>query len=128
MPITDFWGDGAFDTWNTYQTLMAYGVTGFHIPPRRDAVIHMHKNNKRIPYPRDENLRAIRATTRSQWKEVSGYHTRSLVENLMFRYKTTFGDHMSFRNTESQTNEVTVKCNILNTFHFLGVPESYAVT
>jgi IS5 family transposase len=126
--ITDFYGDGAFDTWETYHSLLAWGVTGFHIPPRTGAVIHMHANNNRIPYPRDENLRAIRKTTRKQWKKTSGYHTRSLVENLMFRYKTIFGDHMSFRDVNRQRSEVMTKCNILNTFHFLGVPESCVVT
>jgi hypothetical protein len=126
--ITDFYGDGAYDTWEVYQTLIAWGITGFHIPPRTGAVIQMHGNNNRIPYPRDVNLRAIRKSTRKQWKETSGYHTRSLVENLMFRYKTIFGDHMSFRSDTRQRNEVLTKCNILNTFHFLGVPESYVVT
>ncbi|MCX6703608.1 MAG: IS5 family transposase, partial [Candidatus Zambryskibacteria bacterium] len=124
-PITDFYGDGAFDTWNVYHTLMAHGVTGFHVPPQKNAVIHMHANNKHTPYPRDVNLRAIRTSTRKQWKQNSGYHTRSLAETCMFRYKTTFGHHMSFRTDESQRNEVVIKCNILNTFHFLGTPESY---
>jgi hypothetical protein len=126
--ITDFYGDGAYDTWNVYQTLMAWGITGFHIPPRIGAVIQMHGNNNRIPYPRDENVRAICKSTKKQWKENSGYHTRSLGETVMFRYKTIFGDHMSFRSDKRQKNEVITKCNILNIFHSLGVPESYVVT
>jgi Transposase DDE domain len=127
-PITDFYGDGAYDTYGVYQSLLSRGVTGFHIPPQKLAKIKVHGNMKRTSYPRDENLRAIRKTSRKRWKNESGYHTRSLGETIMFRYKTTFGDHMSFRTEESQKNEVMVKCNILNTFHFLGVPESYMVT
>jgi Transposase DDE domain len=127
-PITDFYGDGAYDTYSVYQALLSREVNGFHIPPQKLAKIKVHGNMKRIPYPRDENLRAIRKSTRKKWKEESGYHTRSLGETVMFRYKTTFGDHMSFRTNESQRNEVLTKCNILNVFHFLGVPESYVVT
>lgn len=126
--VTDFYGDGAYDTYGVYQSLLARGVTGFHIPPQKNAVIQIHGNAKRVPYPRDENLRAIRKSTRKRWKEASGYHLRSLGETVMFRYKTIFGEHMSYRTEERQRNEVLVKCNILNTFHFLGVPESYAVT
>lgn len=126
--ITDFFGDGAYDTYSVYQALLSRGVTGYHIPPQKFAKIQVHGNMKRSPYPRDENLRAIRKTSREKWKKESGYHTRSLGETVMFRYKTTFGDHMSFRTNERQKNEVVTKCNILNTFHFLGVPESYMVT
>ena len=125
--LTDFYGDGAYDTWGTYHSLLAHGVTGFHIPPQKNAKIHMHGNTKKPPYPRDENLRAIRKSTRKRWKETSGYHTRSLGETIMYRYKTTFGGHMSFRTDKRQKNEVIVKCNVLNTFHFLGAPESYVV-
>lgn len=126
--ITDFYGDGAFDAYSVYHTLIDRGVSGFHIPPQKNAVIQVHGNSKRMPYPRDENLRSIRRSTRKQWKEASGYHTRSLGETVMYRYKTTFGDRMTFRTTTSQTTEALVKCAILNIFHFLGAPESYLVT
>lgn len=127
-PITDFYGDGAYDTYSVYQTLLSRGTTGFHIPPQKNAVIKIHGNAKRKPYPRDENLRMIRKSTRKKWKEASGYHTRSLGETIMYRYKTTFGDHMSFRTDNRQRNEVLIKCNILNAFHFLGTPDSYPAT
>ena len=123
-PITDFYGDGAYDTYSVYETLLSRGTTGFHIPPQKNAIIKIHGNAKTERYPRDENLRAIRKSSRKKWKEKSGYHTRSLGETVMYRYKTTFGDHMSFRTDNSQKNEVLIKCNILNTFHFLGTPNS----
>ena len=87
----------------------------------------IHGNIKAPPYPRDENLRSIRKSTRKLWKQRSGYHIRSRGETIMYRLKTTFGQHLSFRNHESQCNEVMVKCNILNTFHSLGIPECYVV-
>lgn len=127
-PINDFYGDGAYDTYSVYQSLLSRDVTGFHIPPKKDAIIKIHGNTKGPPYPRDENLRAIRRSTRKRWKETSGYHVRSLAETAMFRYKTTFGEHMIFRTDGSQRNEVVTKCNVLNIFHLLGTPDSYAVT
>lgn len=91
--ITDFYGDGAYDTWDVYHSLMARGVTGFHIPPQKNAVIHMHGNNKRPPYPRDENLRAIRdqrgndgrrhpATISDLWEKQPCFVTREPLENI----------------------------------------------
>lgn len=125
--VNDFYGDGAYDTFGVYQALLSRNVTGFHIPPKVNAKIQVHGNFKRKPYPRDENLRAIRKSTRKKWKQNSGYHIRSLGETIMYRYKTIFGQHLSFRREEQQQNEILTKCNILNIFHNLGVPESYAV-
>lgn len=51
--ITNFYGDGAYDTSNVYWSLIHKGVTGFHIPPRKDAKIQLHGNTKRPPWPRD---------------------------------------------------------------------------
>jgi hypothetical protein len=122
--ITDFYGDGAYDTLGIYSLLQAKGVSGYHIPPQVNAKIQIHGNTKGVPYPRDVNLRAIRKSTRKRWKQDSGYHTRSLGENVMFRYKTIFGEHLSFRTHASQTNEVLIKVNLLNAFLALGMPQS----
>jgi IS5 family transposase len=119
--ITDFYGDGAYDAYTVYQSLLSRGVTGFHIPPQRNAKIQIHGNTKTKPYPRDTNLRAIRKSTRKKWKKDSGYHTRSLGETVMYRFKNTFGQHLSFRKDASQTNEVLIKANILNRFLGLSV-------
>ena len=125
--ISDFYGDGAFDTTGTYSQLQTRKVTGCHIPPRYDAKIKFHGNLQKPPYPRDENLRAIRNSTRKKWKQESGYHTRSLIETTMYRYKTLFGQQLSFRTDNNQRAEVMVKCNILNTFTHLCVLDSYKV-
>ena len=127
-PITDFYGDGAYDSRSIYKQLQTRGVQGFHIPPQTNAKIWIHGNKEGDPHPRDENLRAIRKSTRKKWKEESGYHTRSLGETIMYRYKTTFGQHLSFRKESSQNTEIINKCNILNVFHHLGTPSSYKVT
>lgn len=125
--INDFYGDGGYDKRNVYQALLNRNIKNFHIPPQKNAKIFIHRNVKAPPHPRDENLRQIRKTTRAQWKRESGYHIRSLVENTMYRFKTSFGEHLSSRKERSQHNEVLVKCNILNKFYSLGMTESYLV-
>jgi len=127
-PIDGFWGDGAYDGSPVYMSLVAHGISGIHIPPKKNARIRFRKGLLSPPYVRDENIRAIRKQGRDKWKRDSGYHTRSLVENTMYRYKTAFGERISFRNKDSQHAEVRVRCNILNIFHSLGMPESYVAT
>lgn len=125
--IENFRADGAYDGAPVYMSLVGRGVKNICIPPRKYARIRIHGNDSSPPYARDENLRAIQKTSRARWKIESGYHKRSLVENTMFRFKTIMGDRLSFRRKENQATEALVKCNILNQFHFLGMPESYAV-
>ena len=126
--ITDFYGDGAYDTNGVYWALRNRDVRGFHIPPQKNAKIKVHGNRKLPPWPRDENLRAIRKTSRTRWKQTSGYHIRSLGENAMFRFKTIFGGHLSFRTNNAQKNEVITKANLLNAFYSLGMPLSVPVS
>ena len=123
-PIQGFWGDGAYDAAPVYMALAAHRVKDVHIPPHKNARIRKHGNAKGPPLVRDEHIRSIREKGRKRWKQESGYHTRSLAETNMFRYKTTFGDRMSFRNRKSQATEAVIKCTILNRFYTLGMPES----
>jgi len=127
-PVTDFWGDGAYDASPVYMSLAAHAIPGVHIPPHKNARAKFEVNELSPPYTRDLNIRAIQESTREEWKHSSGYHVRSLVETVMYRYKTAFGERISFKNKASQHTEVLVKCNILNTFHSLGMPESYVVS
>jgi IS5 family transposase len=125
--VTDFYGDGAYDTTPIYMFLDAHDIHTVHIPPRKDAKIRQHGNLKRPPLPRDENLRQIRRTSRKRWKHDSGYHTRSLGETVMYRFKTIFGDTLSTRTEQSHTNDVYLKAKILNTFTYMGMPDGVMV-
>jgi hypothetical protein len=127
-PIEHFAGDGAYDTRSVYDALIDRSVNTIRIPPQKNAKIWQHGNSSKIPHPRDENLRAIRRTTRTRWKQDSGYHQRSLSENTMFRLKTIFGGSLRFRCNESQTNEVLMRANILNAFFALGMPQTSVVS
>ena len=62
---------------------------------------------------------------RKRWKQEMDYHTRSISETAMFRFKTICGDTLSSRLIETQQTEVDIKINIINQFTKLGMPESY---
>lgn len=117
-------GDGAYDKMNVYEAGRKRGFTKYLIPPQKNAKIKIHGNSKREPkHPRDENLRSIRKSSLKLWKEKSGYHIRSLVETVMFRFKTIFGDKINARKFANQITEFKIKARMLNIFHQLGMPE-----
>ena len=126
--IDAFYGDGAYDQRKVYDACREKEVSIFAIPPQKNAKIWQHGNCKIPPHPRDENLRAIRKSTKNSWKEKIGYHTRSLVETTMFRYKRTFGHDMEARNKENQQTEIYLKSRILNKMWQLGMPETVSAT
>lgn len=119
--------DGAYDKRMMYQACKDQRVSRILIPPRKDAKIWVHGNRLGEKHPRDENLRAIRTTTRKRWKQESGYHTRSKVETTMFRTKTIFGEKLMARSIENQITEVSLMTKALNLMLYNGMPESYAV-
>lgn len=120
--------DGAYDKRKVYDALNAHSPkVEILIPPRKNAHIWQHGNSKAEHLKRDENLRYIRKHGRSQWKEDSGYHIRSLAETIMFRLKTIFGDRLSARLLETQTTQALIHCLALNRMTYLGMPESYLV-
>ena len=125
--IDAFAGDGAYDTRDVYDLCRERKVLRILIPPKKNARIWQHGNSSSPPHPRDENLRAIRKTSRNRWKEKAGYHVRSLVETFMFRYKTIFRDRLDARNMARQKTETLVKSSILNRMLKLGMPDSYAI-
>jgi DDE family transposase len=124
--IASVTGDGAYDTRNCYEAINDKRARAI-IPPRRGAKIWRHGNAKAERHARDENLRDVRKKGRAAWKRDSGYHTRSLAETGMFRFKTIFGVTLGARLFESQAAEVFIKCAALNTMARLGLPDSYVV-
>jgi hypothetical protein len=127
-PIDRFAGDGSYDKRKVYNTLNQRAPNAeVLIPPRKNARIWQHGNTKAERLKRDENLRSIRKTGRSAWKQASGYHIRSLAETAMFRLKTIFGDHLSARLMETQQTQAMIRCAALNRMTHLGMPQSYKV-
>lgn len=122
-PIDKVIADGAYDSFSNFECIEAIDAEPV-VPTRSDAKISQHGNKRGKRIARDEVVRAIKKTTLKRWKQDNSYHTRSLVETAMFRFKTIFGGALSARNFDSQLAEVIEKCSILNIFTSLGMPLS----
>ena len=124
----DILGDGAYDTVDCREAVYDLGGRQV-IPPDENA-----KEQKRGQIPalkeRDEAIRRIQelgSEGRSLWKKEVGYHRRSRVETLMFRYKTVLGERLTARREWTQATEVSIKLDALNRMTELGTPQSYKV-
>lgn len=111
--------DGAYDTVGTHAAIAERGAKAT-IPPREGAVPWGED------HPRDAILAEIAAKGRSGWKKDSGYHRRSLAENMMYRLKQ-LGERLFSRTFERQVNEAHVRAAIINQFTYLGMPDSVRV-
>jgi hypothetical protein len=121
--VGKFSGDGAYDKWKVYDTLLERDGIVPVIPPRRDAKNKQHGNSKLPPLARDVAIRGIRKLGRSEWKRQVGYHRRALAETAMFRMKTLFGAALKNRSGEGQKTEARLRSKILNHFTRLGMPK-----
>jgi Transposase DDE domain len=108
--------DGAYDTERTHAAI-AEREARATIPPREGAVLWGND------HPRDAILAEIEAKGRAGWKEDSGYHRRSLAENMMYRLKQ-LGDRLFSREFDRQVAESHVRVAIINQFTYLGMPNS----
>jgi len=126
-PVASVSADGAYDTAAVYEAAQMKGegrAVRVLIPPGRDAQL--------APRPsaaleeRNRNILSIQLGRR-EWHTLSGYSTRSLVENTMYRYKTIIGRRMRSRTFDGQRVEVQLARKILNTMTLMGMPDSYRV-
>jgi hypothetical protein len=108
--------DGAYDTAGTHAAIRQREAK-VTIPPRHDAVRWGND------HPRDAILAEIEAKGRAGWKEASGYHRRSIAENMMYRLKQ-LGDRLFSRAFDRQVAESHVRAAIINQFTYLGMPKS----
>ncbi len=153
IEIQRFFGDGAYDTTDTYNICKQRQIQPI-IPPQINAKAQkrlmksgkMNDNFDVAKIPRDQAIERIAVLTkefqeknkseyltesiekaRKQWKIEAGYHKRSLVEVTMFRIKKTFGDKLLSRSFENQKVEMAIKTNILNKFTSLGMPQTVKI-
>jgi hypothetical protein len=120
--------DGAYDTEGVYEAAHAHGegqAVSVLIPPRRDAQLSPRPSAASME--RNRTIRSIRRLGRREWHKRSGYSTRSMVENAIYRYKTIIGRGMKSRTLAGQRVEVQLACRVLNTMTRLGMPDSYRV-
>jgi hypothetical protein len=123
-----FYADGAYDTEGTYEAAHTQGQ-GRHVR----VVISPRRGARLSPTPsvalreRNRNIRSIRRLGRREWHKRSGFSKRSMVENVIYRYKTIIGRGMRSRTLAGQQLEVRLACKVLNTMTSLGMPDSYRV-
>lgn len=128
-PLECILGNGAYDCNDNYQLARSLS-TRFIAPPSKNATLHMDidKHTKKlidIPGWEDRNkvVREIKYHGGiDAWKDRSGYHQRSLVENAFFRLKNTFGDKMMNRTEANRKIEQYLRVMILNKFTTYGLP------
>ena len=108
--------DGAYDTEGTHAAIRQREAKAT-IPPRHDAVPWGND------HPRDALLAEIETKGRAGWKDESGYHRRSIAENMMYRLKQ-LGDRLFSREFDRQVAESHVRAAIINQFTYLGMPNS----
>ena len=111
--------DGAYDSHGCHAAIAERDARAT-IPPRDGAVTWGDD------HPRDVILQEIEAKGLDGWKNESGYHRRSIAENMMYRLKQ-LGDSLYSRTFERQVNEAHVRAAIINTFTYLGMPQSVRV-
>ena len=124
--IQSIMADGAYESFENYEEIYSIGANPI-IPPKKNAKIKQHGNSKSKPLKRDQIVRDIRKLGRSLWKELTGYHKRSLVETAMYRIKVMFGDKLKSRKFQTQTTELIAKSNMLNRMTGLGMPISKCI-
>ena len=104
-------GDGTYDTKAARAAIAGRGALAL-IPPAQDA---MHwPASQAGAQERNEAIEHMARRGKQDWKEQSGYHRRSLVENLMYRFKTLTGDKLWALNVKVQDAELAVRVGIIN--------------
>lgn len=122
-------GDGAYDKQGCYQAIYEREAQAI-IPPQHNAAVQRNKyKTKAWLFTRDNLINHLgRGIEREEklklWKRETGYHRRSLVETMMFRMKTLFGDEMRSRAFENQRTDLLIRCYAINRINTLGLPKS----
>lgn len=122
------YGDGAYDGAAFRKVVYAKGAVVI-VPPPRDAVVHLDAEE---PHVRERNEGVLQIMglggddlARKIWKKLKGYHTRSLVETAMYRFKQLTGERLKSRRWENQCSEADIKCLVINKMTKLGMPRGY---
>ena len=111
-------GDGAYDSRRCYQAIMSKKANAL-IPPRTGAAYWEdgHPRNHAVANQRIHGCN-------QHWKSISGYHSRSISETGMFRYKKLINPSLSMRDYDAQVAESYAGVRALNKLTRLGMPET----
>lgn len=121
--IASVTGDKGYDNCNAYEPIALSGAKAI-IPPRSGAAVK-RKNIRWGDVERNRLIKEKQFWGQKNWKKVSGYHRRSLVETAIFRYKRIIGGTLHSRKLENQRTEAKIGAAIINKMTQLGMPRSY---
>jgi len=119
-------GDGAYDNRGFYDLVKTLGAKPL-TPPSKNAIWHGKLKAGRLVDDvgwtlRNQVVGQVYKQGLNEWKQASGYHRRSIVENTFYRLKVIFGERLSTRNEQSQNVEQRLKAKLLNRYNTLGLP------
>lgn len=120
--------DGAYDGESVYQAIAARQPDlppAVIIPPRITAVLSPAADT--APSLRDRHIQVIQEKGRRGWEKAVSYGKRSLVETMMFRYKTLIGPKLRARTIARQKTEARMACSVINRMTQLGMPVSQRI-
>ena len=116
--------NGTYDTKAGHAAIAARGAEP-SIPPREGAT-HWPAGTPGARW-RSGAIDAIARSSRQEWKKQSGYHRRSLVETLMYLYKTLTGERFWARGIGALDTEIAIRVGIVNRMAVLARPQSVRV-
>ncbi|RMG78440.1 MAG: IS5 family transposase [Bacteroidetes bacterium] len=128
VEVDSIFGDGSYDTIKLSYYCDAHNIQ-CGVPPNKNAVLteEKYRNVHESICSRDDRIKFIRKYGVDEWKKVSGYHQRSLVENAIYRYKKIFSDRLSSRNSKNMLMEVYTRWSLINKFNKFSLPKTTVV-
>lgn len=112
-------GDGAYDTHDSYQSVINSGADPC-FPPRANAV--RNKPVDKAWMLRNQAVSQVNYHSLKYWKKQHNYHRRSLAETAMFRFKQLLSNKVQARTLQRQAKEIALKCIAINKINQLGMP------
>jgi hypothetical protein len=120
-------GDGAYDAKGSYLLARKLKLE-LVVPPPKNATEHLnqyHYHRYDTPGWEERNavVRRVEEVGIDKWKQETGYHQRSLVENCYSRLKTIFGGNLKSRLEQTQDTEQCLRASLINQFNAMGLPQ-----
>lgn len=105
--------DKGYDSENICQMLRKKGI--------KPTIRPIDRKTKKLPETERQKSSAYQPTQGyHSWRVKNNYGRREKVENTFFRLKNAFGCQFLSRNEENMANEMTIKCQLLNTMLHIG--------
>jgi transposase len=119
----EFLGDTGYDGEEIYQQLRQKAIKPTIRPPNSSVAIKLEhlktERDRAVEYRQNRGYQA--------WRVKNKYGRRERVENTFFRFKTSFGNKFLSRDETNMSNEMIIKCQLLNKMLEIGKPISVRV-